>query len=132
MPVTSQPQFIEKKAVSFRQREIVSEYLRKLDAHIAALKQGKEERALEISEFAGMMHIHPVHLSNTVKEVTGQSTCSLYEERLVQVSKELLASSPLSIKEIAMQLTYDPSNFTKFFKKFTGLSPKEFRAQNLK
>ncbi len=127
-----QSEVVEAKAISYRQKEIVSNYLEKLDAHIDSLKKGEEDRALEISEFAEMLHIHPVHLSNTVKAVTGQSTCSLYEERLVKVSKELLLSREFSIKNVAMRLTYDPSNFTKFFKKFTGLSPKEFRAQHLK
>lgn len=115
------------KTSSVRQREIVSDYLQKLDEHIQALKTGTEDRAREINEFAEMLHIHPVHLSNTIKEVTGQSSCSLFEERLVQASKELLLQPHLSIKEVAVQLTYDPSNFTKFFKRFTGLTPKQFR-----
>lgn len=105
----------------------MEQYLEKLDLHIDSLKKGKEIKALEISDFAKMLHIHPVHLSNTIKQVTGQSTCSLYEERLVKVSKELLLVKDLSIKEIAIQLTYDPSNFTKFFKHYTGITPKQFR-----
>lgn len=117
----------EPKVSSVRQRQIVSDYIQKLDDHILALKTGVEDRAREINEFAEMLHIHPVHLSNTIKEVTGQSSCSLFEERLVQASKDLLLQPQLSIKEIAIQLTYDPSNFTKFFKRFTGLTPKQFR-----
>ncbi len=120
----------EKKAVSFRQEEIVADYIQKLDNYVAALKQGTEDRVLEIAEFAGMMHIHPVHLSNTVKEVTGRSSCSLFEERLVKVSKEMLLETTAPIKQIAIQLTYDPSNFTKFFKHFVGMTPKQFRQQN--
>jgi AraC family transcriptional regulator, regulatory protein of adaptative response / methylphosphotriester-DNA alkyltransferase methyltransferase len=120
----------EKKAVSLRQKEIVADYIQNLDNYVAALKQGTEDRVLEIAEFAEMMHIHPVHLSNTVKEVTGRSSCSLFEERLVKVSKEMLLESRASIKEIAIQLTYDPSNFTKFFKHFVGMTPKQFRIQN--
>ncbi len=120
-----------KPAVSLRQKEIVKDYLKVLDAHIESLKQGNEERALEIADFADMLHIHPVHLSNTIKEVTGQSSCSLYEERLVKISKELLLNKSTSIKQIAIQLTYDPSNFTKFFKHFVGMTPKQFRAENL-
>lgn len=120
----------EKKAVSLRQKEIVADYIQNLDNYVAALKQGTEDRVLEIAEFAEMMHIHPVHLSNTVKEVTGRSSCSLFEERLVKVSKEMLLESRASIKEIAIQLTYDPSNFTKFFKHFVGMTPKQFREQN--
>ncbi|MEI9809143.1 MAG: helix-turn-helix transcriptional regulator [Bacteroidota bacterium] len=90
-------------------------------------KRGKAERALEIRDFANLLHIHPAHLSNTIKEVTGQSTCSLYEERLLTISRELLLTTSLSIARIATQLTYDPSNFTKFFKHFAGITPKKFR-----
>ena len=116
--------------ISSRQREIVKDYLKFLDAHIDSLKQGNEERAFEIADFANMMHMHPVHLSNTIRAVTGQSTCSLYEERLVKISKELLQAGKLSIKQIAIRLTYDPSNFTKFFKHFVGMTPEQFREAN--
>lgn len=116
--------------ISSRKKEIASDYLARLDEHIQQLKEGKAERALEIREFATMLHVHPVHLSNTIKEVTGQSTCSLYEERLVLISKELLLTTNLPVAQIARQLTYDPSNFTKFFKHFTGTTPKKYRDQH--
>ena len=119
MPETSTP--------SLRQKEIVKDYIENLDRHIQDLKEGKAERAFEIRDLARILHVHPVHLSNTIKEVTGQSTCDFYEERLVQVSKELLLETNLPIAQIAAQLTYDPSNFTKFFKHFTGMTPKQFR-----
>jgi AraC family transcriptional regulator, regulatory protein of adaptative response / methylphosphotriester-DNA alkyltransferase methyltransferase len=115
--------------MSVRKKEIVQQYIAELDKHILELKEGKASNAMEINEFAALLHIHPVHLSNTIKEVTGQSTCSFYESRLVAVSKELLLSTSMTIAQIAHQLTYDPSNFTKFFKHFTGLTPKQFRNQ---
>lgn len=118
--------------VSTRQRELVQKYLFQLDKHIADLKQGRATRALEIKEFAALLHVHPVHLSNTVKEVTGRSTCSWYEEELVTISKELLQETDLTIATIARQLTYDPSNFTKFFKHYTGVTPKQFRKNHSK
>ncbi len=115
--------------ISSRKKEIVNDYLARLDEHIQQLKEGKAERALEIRDLAAMLHVHPVHLSNTIKEVTGQSTCDLYEERLVRISKELLLTTNLPVAQIARQLTYDPSNFTKFFKQYTGTTPKKFRDQ---
>lgn len=115
--------------ISARKKEITRQYISELDRHIEDLKSGKTERALEIRDFASLMHIHPVHLSNTIKEVTGQSTCNLYEDRLLKISKELLLTTTLSIAQIAHQLTYDPSNFTKFFKQYTGTTPKKFRDQ---
>ena len=116
--------------ISIRKKEIVQQYLTILDKHILKLKEGKVNEALEIKHFAEMMHVHPVHLSNTIKEVTGQSTCSFYENRLLEVSKELLLTTPMSISQIARQLTYDPSNFTKFFKQYAGITPKQFRNQH--
>lgn len=115
------------EVLSSRKKEIVQDYIAELDQHILDLKAGKVDRALEIREFAEILHIHPVHLSNTIKEVTGKSSCDLFEERLVNLSKELLLTTSLSVAQIARQLTYDPSNFTKFFKHFTGTTPKKFR-----
>ena len=60
--------------VSPRQKEIYEQYLQQLDAHMQDLKEGKAERVLEIRELAALLHIHPVHLSNTIKEVSGKST----------------------------------------------------------
>jgi AraC family transcriptional regulator, regulatory protein of adaptative response / methylphosphotriester-DNA alkyltransferase methyltransferase len=116
--------------LSARKKEIVKQYLQLLDAHIQELKNGQVNDPLQINAFAAKLFVHPVHLSHTVKEVTGQSTCDLYEERLLKISKELLLTSEMSVGNIAAQLTYDPSNFTKFFKTYTGITPKQFRLQN--
>lgn len=125
-------QIQEAPVISSRKKEIATDYIARLDEHIQQLKEGKADRALEIREFAAMLHVHPAHLSNTIKEVTGQSTCSLYEERLVRISKELLVTTNWPVAQIARQLTYDPSNFTKFFKQYTGTTPKKFREQHHK
>ena len=113
--------------ISSRQKEIVLQYIAELDKHMQELKAGQVEVMHEISDFANMLHIHPVHLSNTIKQVTGRSSCDLFEERLVNLSKELLTSTSLPVAEIARQMTYDPSNFTKFFKRFVGMTPKMYR-----
>jgi AraC family transcriptional regulator of adaptative response / methylphosphotriester-DNA alkyltransferase methyltransferase len=122
-------QAVEARVLSYRKKELADQYIAQLDAHIKDLKDGKAERAFEIRDLAQLLHVHPVHLSNTIKEVTGRSTCDLYEERLVKISKELLLSTGMSVAAIARQLTYDPSNFTKFFKHYTGTTPKKFRDQ---
>jgi AraC family transcriptional regulator, regulatory protein of adaptative response / methylphosphotriester-DNA alkyltransferase methyltransferase len=118
--------------VSFRQKEIIKQYLVLLDNHIAELKSGTAERTLEIKDFADRLHIHPTHLSNTINEVLDTSPCDLYEHKLVDLSKELMNTTTLSIAQIAGQLHYDPSNFTKFFKRFEEITPKQYRNAHLK
>lgn len=110
-----------------RKEEIVSEYLALLDKHMIDLKTGKAERTEEIGDFAKMLHIHPGHLSNTIHEVLNCSPCNLYEERLLTIAQELLVSKKTSIADIARTLFYDPSNFTKFFKTYTGMTPGQYR-----
>ena len=45
------------------------------------------------------------------------------------MARELLRDPSRSVAAIAAQLTYDPSNFTKFFKRFQGCTPKQYREQ---
>jgi AraC-like DNA-binding protein len=116
--------------ISVRKKEIVQQYITELDKHIAELKEGKVSDVMEINEFAALLHIHPGHLSNTIKEVTGQSSCDLFESRLLSTAKELLLTPNMTIAQVARQLTYDPSNFTKFFKQYSGITPKQFRNQH--
>lgn len=117
---------------SVRPKEIVGQYLFHLDKHIDDLKNGRANKTLQIKDIAGLLFIHPKHLSNTIQDVMGKSPCDLYEERLIEISKELILSSDKSISSIARHLTFDPSNFTKFFKSYTGMTPKKFREANQK
>lgn len=113
---------------SFRQQEITDGYLEILDRHLAELKAGIVHTTIEIRELASMLFVHPTHLSNTIKEVLGKSACAVYEEKLIILAKELL-TTPQPVNHIAFILDYDPSNFTKFFKRFTGLTPLQYRKQ---
>lgn len=82
---------------------------------------------LEINEFASMLFIHPTHLSNTIKLTTGKAPCDLFEEKLMVIAKRMLSDPKANIADIAFNLTFDPSNFTKWFKRFEGITPTQFR-----
>jgi len=115
------------KKILARQHEIAADYLRIVDAHLLDIIEGRATKMLEIRDIAGIMHIHPTHLTNTVKLATGVHPCLFYEEKLVSISKNLIEENRMSINAIASLLTYDPSNFTKFFKKFVGQTPSQYR-----
>ncbi|MGJ1267197.1 helix-turn-helix domain-containing protein [Sphingobacterium spiritivorum] len=114
-----------------RQQELTAIFMNELDKHLDDLLQGRISDMYEIRDIADHMHIHPRHLSNTIKSTTGRSACSFFEEKIIQQAKILLAQPGRSIQEIAVLLTYDPSNFTKFFKRFTQITPKQYRNQIL-
>lgn len=129
---------IPKKLFS-RQQEIAADFLIALDKHATDILSGKAAEILEVRDFAELLHVHPSHFSNTIRSATGHSPCYFIEDRLMEISKSMLQKRELRISEIARTLTYDPSNFTKFFKHFSGQTPKQYRAdyfntvpQNLK
>ncbi|QIX60489.1 helix-turn-helix transcriptional regulator [Hymenobacter lutimineralis] len=124
------PTPIPKKLLA-RQHEITADFTRLVHAHVDDLAAGRATEALEIRDFADQLCIHPTHLSNTLKLTTGEAPCAIYERKLVAVSKELLQDPQQSIATVAARLTYDPSNFTKFFKRFVGLTPRQYREEAL-
>lgn len=110
-----------------RQHEITQEYLGLIDEHLQDVLADRVEDMFEIRDFAEEMHIHPTHLSNTIKLATGHAPCYFFENKIMEVAKVQLLENKLSIAAIARQLTYDPSNFSKFFKHFEGMTPKQYR-----
>ena len=90
--------------------------------------RGDASDFLEIHEAAAMLHVHPTHLSNTIKETTGRSPCDLCNTRTIAAAKALLDRSDLAIADVAVKLTFEPTNFTKYFKRHTGMTPSAYRA----
>ena len=114
-------------SISKRKIEIANQFLFVLDKHLTELKTGQVQKSIELNEIAEQLFIVPNHMSDTVSEVLGKSPCEIYENKLIEISKEMLENSNKPISEIARTLDYDPSNFTKFFKSYTGLTPSQYR-----
>ncbi len=112
-----------------RPEQIKESFVWLINKHLQDLVSGKDEEMLEIEDFARLMFIHPTHFSNTIKETTGGSPCDLYQHKIIEVARELLADSSRSIQDIALVLTFEPSHFGKWFKRFAGVTPKVYRKQ---
>lgn len=110
-----------------RPKEITAAFLNELDKHLSELKSGKAVSTFEVQDIAALLHIHPTHLSNTIRQELQRSPCDIYEEKLMDIAKELILTTDRSIADIARQLCFDPSNFGKFFKHFAGITPKQYR-----
>ena len=81
-----------------------------------------------IQFIAGHLHISPNYLSRLLKLLTGQSTKQFVHDKLIDLAKERLSTTNLSVNEIAYNLGFEhPQSFSKLFKSKTNLSPLEFR-----
>jgi AraC-like DNA-binding protein len=115
------------KKILARQHEITADFLIAVDKHLDDIMENRVFDMMEIRDFAEALYIHPTHLSNTIKLTTGKSPCYFFEEKIMNIVKKLLQDTNIPIAEIARNLTFDPSNFTKFFKRFEGVTPKQYR-----
>ncbi|MFV0233625.1 AraC family transcriptional regulator [Empedobacter falsenii] len=81
-------------------------------------------------EYAELLYITPNHLNALCKDVLGNSAGELIRSRVVLEAKRLLVNKEISVTEIAYLLNFqDASYFVKFFKKYTGFTPEQFRKQ---
>ncbi|MCT3897575.1 helix-turn-helix transcriptional regulator [Elizabethkingia anophelis] len=110
-----------------RGKEITERYLAFLDKHIDDVLKHRVSEFMELNKIALQLAISHNHLTDTVKNELGNHPCYYYDNKIIEKAKEFLVETELSIAEIARSLTYDPSNFSKFFKKWEGITPGEFR-----
>jgi AraC-like DNA-binding protein len=110
-----------------RKEEIFQNYLQLLDRHIDDVLNERTQVMYELRDFAAELFIHPTHFSNVIKAHTGKHACYFFEEKLLAVAKKLLQDPNNSIADVATRLTYDASNFTKWFKFFEHVTPSQYR-----
>jgi len=113
--------------LNLRPEEILQEFNTILEVHLEKIVSGESEVFLEIHEIADMMHIHPTHLSNSIKLKSGKSPCDICNEKTVKLAMDLLIRRELTIAKVANLLTFEATNFTKYFKRHTGITPSEYR-----
>ena len=80
------------------------------------------------TDFANHLALHVNHLNRVLKETTGYTTTALIGSRVAQEAKMLLKHTNWTVSEIADSLGFaDVAHFCNFFKRQTGLTPKDFR-----
>ncbi len=98
-----------------------------------ALLAESKGRIRSVSVFANMLHVTPKYLSKCVKDESGRSPLDFIHETTITIIRQQLRYSCKSIKEISNGLDFpNLSFFGKFVREHLGLSPTEFRQQNLK
>ena len=89
----------------------------------------REERS--VGFYARQLCITPNYLTTLIKRIRGQSVSEWIDNYVILEAKTLLKYSTMSIQEIAYYLNFpNQSFFGSYFKRNTGMSPSQYKAQN--
>ncbi|MBE4949856.1 helix-turn-helix domain-containing protein [Chryseobacterium culicis] len=116
-------QFITREKSNHQILERLEKLLDKYFEHTIA-----EKGLLSVQFIADELNISPKYLSTLLKTLTGQNTQQHIHNKLIEVAKEKLSTTNLSVSEIAYEMGFEHSqSFSKLFKSKTAQSPLEFR-----
>ena len=102
--------------------EQMEEFRRLLDQHYLTLHKP--------ADYAEMLAMSPNNFTKRCTKYFKKSPSAMIQERLILEAKRQLHLTRRSIKEIAYSLQFsDEFYFSRFFKKFTRVSPQTFRQQ---
>ncbi len=132
-------------------KDIIGGYLRTIFSRILQLSEyGEEEQKREdtlfrkfqkllaekcpelhlVADFAKLLNTTPQNLNAICRKYSSKSASEHLTDQLSLEAKRYILHTDLSMNEIADRLAFnDASYFTKFFKKRTGKTPLQFKAQ---
>ncbi|WIX33435.1 helix-turn-helix domain-containing protein [Salinicola sp. JS01] len=101
------------------------------ERHLERYRQLIETRFAEqppIPDLAAELGIGDAHLNALCRRLTGHSALQLLHARLLLEAKRQLTYTQQSIAQVGERLGFaEPTYFTRFFKRGTGMTPRAFR-----
>jgi two-component system, response regulator YesN len=84
--------------------------------------------AITLEEAAEHVGLSPYYFSKLFKDRFGITFIDYITEIRIKRAKELMENPDVSVKEVCYTVGYkDPNYFSRVFKKYTGLTPSEYR-----
>lgn len=103
-----------------RQEEVFRRFIALVNEH------GKRER--NVSFYAERLYLTSHYLSTVIRETSGQTVMQWINQAVILEAKVLLKHSDLLVFQISDALNFpNPSFFSKFFKRMTGMTPAEYQ-----
>ncbi|QYO75494.1 helix-turn-helix domain-containing protein [Devosia salina] len=101
-------------------RTIVSNFLSMVDLQMRS--------HWSVGDYARYLGVSVDRLTSAVQRATGQTPLGLIHARLFAEARLMIENSGLQIAEISAHLGFDdPAYFSRFFKRLSGKSPRQFR-----
>lgn len=105
-----------------RQEEVLNRFITLVNEY------SKQERS--IGFYADKLCLTPHYLSTVIREASGQTVMEWINQAVILEAKVLLKHSDLLVFQISDELNFpNPSFFSKFFKRMTGMTPAEYQKQ---
>ncbi|HEY9046405.1 MAG TPA: helix-turn-helix domain-containing protein [Ohtaekwangia sp.] len=121
-------QFITRKKVN---NDMLAKFEDQLNHYFASedtLKSGLPT----VQYFSDRLFVSAQYLSDLLKSISGMTTQQHIHHKLIEVAKEKLMGTNLSVAQIAYELGFEyPQSFNKLFKNKVGMSPNEYRDSSL-
>lgn len=120
VPVVIKDSELQARHPRTRQEEIFERFINEVEAHY------RKERSVKF--YADLLCITPKYLSAVIYKVSQRLAGEWIDDYVILEAKTLLKSGRLSVQQISEQLNFpNQSFFGKFFKRYAGMSPKEYK-----
>lgn len=87
---------------------------------------------ISLKQLAEMNGVSSTYLSTTFKKETGKAFIDYLNSKRIDMAKHLLKTTKLQIQTIAQHCGFlDMQYFSKVFKKYTGMAPREYRESKI-
>ncbi|WP_299551608.1 helix-turn-helix domain-containing protein [Seonamhaeicola sp.] len=94
----------------------------------ASLLERNFAKTRSADTYAKELAITYKHLNAVCKALVNKTAKSVIDDYIILQAKRNLINSDIKVNELAYKLGFeDPTNFNKYFKKSTGLTPKSFK-----
>jgi AraC-like DNA-binding protein len=111
-----------------RPAEIARRFRSALNQSFLRILRKEEKHIWSVHDYADSLHIHPNHLSATIKSETGKTVKQWIDGKIIAEANAMLKNTTMTVAEIAYELTFgDPSNFSRYYKNITGQTPAQYR-----
>jgi AraC-like DNA-binding protein len=112
----------KEKPIQQQKYVLLRNFQQLIDTHFREIKLPKE--------YAELLYVTPNHLNALCHDLVNKTAGELIRDRILLEAKRLLTNADMTIAEIADNLNFqDNSYFNRFFKKYTGVTPEEFKKQ---